>query len=181
MFSALRFFFLSFGVTSTVTMMFYASRLDKTVFSTYLITAILSYVLFFFLNKFITLELLLDKVNVLRGHFGWQLLERSHKKIPEVFAENHSAPKEYQKSNKHRGILILLVTVIVSFIYTFTSLEYEFSPTKKAIQGGVFLLFLGLAFIYYLGNRGMFSKLSDRISFFTGCSLGPPTVIEFLF
>jgi len=50
----------------------------------------------------------------------------------------------------------------------------------KAWQSSTFFICLGSAWIYYIYNICQFRTMADKITFFTGFGLGPPTAIGFI-
>lgn len=89
--------------------------------------------------------------------------------------------KAREKKRNYLGVFILLLTIIITVIYVLTVLIYNFKSTKEGIVGGAFLLSLGLSIIYYVKHPVQFSSTLEKIGFFSGTALGPPTVIQFLF
>nr|WP_299487328.1 hypothetical protein [uncultured Allomuricauda sp.] len=86
-----------------------------------------------------------------------------------------------ERNRKLISCFILLITSILVFIYLYTTIAHNYKPPKMAIVGGAFILSLGFASIYHVNNPNNIRTIPEKVSFYSGVSLGPPTIINFLF
>ena len=74
------------------------------------------------------------------------------------------------------GVLMIVWAIPAWIIYSVLQPEYP----KRALKISVFLLTTGSGILYYIHNKEKLPSIADKITYFSGVTLGPVGVIEII-